>query len=130
MVSGRPSLVWHLDTCSYRYSSEIHGLVAMVSMALGYPNLPVEVKFWRDTGRKMGQADLEKRVIWLSVDWFECLCPWYRRQVIIHEVCHIIAWLRSGDDGHGSDWKACARHVGAIPSATVKVLSYPVREAV
>lgn len=62
--------------------------------------------------RRCGNCNFGKRKISLSRHYVSMNDEWDIRDTILHEIAHAIAGFKAG---HGPDWKAVARRIGATP---------------
>lgn len=63
------------------------------------------VEFTSQLTRAMGNAHLRKKLIKFSIPLWDRASDLDRRQTVVHEVAHAVAFERHGDAGHGAAWK-------------------------
>lgn len=71
--------------------------------------------------RAVGKAWLKSARIELSRKVFEVCSASQRRDTVIHEVVHIIAFRLYQDRGHGVAWRRCMNVAGGTPKATCSI---------
>jgi predicted SprT family Zn-dependent metalloprotease len=62
--------------------------------------------------RKFGVAKLQTNIVEFSQKLWERATKEEQRQVVIHEICHLIAYKKYKDRGHGKWWKFTMRNCG------------------
>lgn len=101
---------------------EIQRWAAEACVACGHPDLWVGVRFSfaRSQRRAIGIAHMSKSRITLSAHHWPTLSAAERRNVIIHEVCHLVVYFVYGGlaRAHGTEWKRYMRMAGGRPTAT------------
>lgn len=102
----------------YLSHSEISELVNSTCDSLGIPH--VAWRFSSRFTRKMGEARIDTtkdtRLVRFSKPLWTRATVEERKQVIIHEVCHIAAFAKSGRKaGHGPVWRALMIQCGRKP---------------
>lgn len=104
----------------YLSHSEIQQLVTETCEKLSIPQVT-----WRFSGRftsKMGEARPAIGFVRFSKPLWVRATVEERRQVIIHEVCHVAAFARHGAcQGHGHTWRALMVFCGVKPDRCHKV---------
>ncbi len=114
--------------------------INFVRETLGYPNQPIHVEFNSRFTRRMGDANVVYGIgiIRLSRKLWDRASEEQKREVIIHEACHVIQRVRDMERGcrssaHGEHWKSLMRKCGVRPNRchtvdrTGLVKTYPVR---
>lgn len=113
---------------TFMLTSDIDSQVKRTCEILGFPDLITKIR-WRWNARltrSIGRATYRKMFIDLSTKLFMLLSPTQRRDTIIHEVCHLIAYhkyvtlLGRRIKGHGKEWKMLMRLAGGTPKACSK----------
>lgn len=113
---------------SFLLKSEIDGQIKETCEKLGFADLVAKIRWcWNSKlTRAIGRATYRKNVIDLSHKLFQLISPTERRDTIIHEVCHLIAYekfvVRGGRSikGHGPEWKMLMRQAGGTPKSCSK----------
>ena len=91
------------------FACQSNGVVAL-SKKIGF-------RFRKQFTRILGQAFAQSKLIEFSSPLWARASESERKQVIIHEACHIIAYYKYGFDikPHGSEWKRCMVESGVAP---------------
>lgn len=79
-----------------------------------FPDIGIipEVKLNKRLTSTAGRAFLERDYIDLSVYLLGRNTDTFKKEIIPHELCHMIAWRVYGDKGHGKAWYAVMKHLG------------------
>lgn len=74
-------------------------------------------RFRKRFTRILGQAFAQRKLLEFSAPLWARASESERKQVVIHEACHIIAYFKYGYDikPHGREWKMCMEEAGAMP---------------
>ena len=95
--------------------TEIRELVNQTCAKLGIPS-NITIRFNRRFTRRLGDANGKLMRIRFSTPLWARATVEERRQVVIHEVCHIATFLKLGTmGGHGYVWKLHMRLCGVTP---------------
>lgn len=85
----------------------------------GTPELApkIKYKFTNRLTRVFGRAFCHNRLIEISKPLWDRASPKERRQLVIHETCHIVATYKHGHaiSDHGREWKQCM-HKAGVPA--------------
>ena len=86
---------WILHAC---YFNEVPSLTPQI-----------QYRFLNRLTRVFGQAWYHKKLIEISIPLWHRATLQERRQLIIHETCHIVSMYKHGTHitAHGSEWKQC-----------------------
>lgn len=102
---------------------EIRTLIAEAQQFMG-TDYPVTVAFNGRFAQRMGDAFWETNQIRLSLPLWPFASQEERRQVVLHELAHIIASRRIGMcAGHGPIWKRVMREMGISPDRCHRVVN-------
>lgn len=76
---------------------------------------------WDYARCRLGSCRYDRRQITLSKYFVGCNPDQHEqiRDTVLHEIAHALAWIHSGEKGHGKEWKAWCLRVGALPRASV-----------
>ena len=74
-------------------------------------------RFRKNFTRILGQALATRNLIEISQPLWERASEEQRKQVVVHEACHLIAHCKHGNEikPHGPEWKKCMVAAGASP---------------
>lgn len=83
----------------------------------------------KNVGKAVFRSKTRRRVIVLSEPWFvdfESIIDNEEelKDVILHEIAHVLDYERRGTSGHKRKWKKCAREVGADPTRTTDAIPH------
>lgn len=120
-----------MDTAiTYLLDSEINGQIKRTCELLNVPELAAKIKWnWNHGMRSViGVANLNQLRIQFSSKLFALLSPEERRDTIIHEVCHHVAFQvyviqrKIRIKGHGREWQMLMRQAGGTPKRCSKAI--------
>lgn len=77
---------------------------------------------WDHARCRLGSCRYDRKQITLSRYFVACNphLDDQARDTILHEIAHALAWMNSGERGHGRAWKAWCLQVGAMPRASAR----------
>jgi len=100
-------------------ADKIKSWVYFACQANGVSSLSAKIsyRFRKQFTRILGQAFAQKKLIEFSTPLWARADEEQRRQVVIHEACHIIAYHKYGYGikAHGREWKKCMVEAGVPP---------------
>ena len=73
---------------------------------------------WNMSESHLGICYSQKKLIQLSLIWTKEHSELEVRDTVLHESSHGINWIRNRGSGHGEDWQAICREIGAKPNRT------------
>lgn len=89
-----------------------------IAIKLVNEHLPDWIVKYMDTHRILGQCNLSKKIIRLSINLIKSSATdeHFFKQVVLHEIAHGI----DGGGGHGQKWKEIVERIGGYPHSCIR----------